>query len=318
MLSRTSQFILIGAAAAAAILGAAILGAGSVRVPLPALTPAPTPPASAAAEGTPVASLSFTGQIAFDRTVDGNTDLYLMNVDGSGLQRLTSDPDEDSQPAWSPDGAVLFFTRRIGPESANKADLYALEVASGKLARLTSSPGVEADPKISPDGTQIAYDRWPDEPGTYVMNRDGSNNRLIHRPASVDEGLIGWDSNASVVMFTSPNRIVRVDIATGAATTLVDSQTVRADGAFLAPDGRQIAFKGTRAPYGVVVANLDGSNQSYVADGGARGSIGWSPDGRYLIFINAVDARFYIVGVHGSDLIPWAEGHFWAAWRPGS
>jgi Tol biopolymer transport system component len=99
---------------------------------------------------------------------------------------------------------------------------------------------------------------------------------------------------------------------------VVDSPLVRADGASLSPDGRQIAFKGLETPNGVVVTNLDGSNRTYVVDGGPRGGIAWSPDGRHLLFTNGTDKSLFIVAIDGSDLIPWGEGHLSAAWRPGS
>ena len=60
-------------------------------------TPRPTPEPS-------LTAISLSGQIAFERTVDGNTDLYLMNLDRTGLVRLTNDPAADVNPNWSPDG----------------------------------------------------------------------------------------------------------------------------------------------------------------------------------------------------------------------
>src|SRR3989344_5635722 len=39
-----------------------------------------------------------------------NEDIYLINEDGTGLQRLTTHPGQDLQPAWSPDGEYLAWT----------------------------------------------------------------------------------------------------------------------------------------------------------------------------------------------------------------
>jgi len=33
---------------------------------------------------------------------DGDPELYLMNADGTGVRRVTDDPAEDAEPAWSP------------------------------------------------------------------------------------------------------------------------------------------------------------------------------------------------------------------------
>ena len=45
-----------------------------------------------------------------NRTGAGRTQLYMMNRDGSGTERLTNDPGRSTEPAWSPDGENLMFT----------------------------------------------------------------------------------------------------------------------------------------------------------------------------------------------------------------
>ena len=51
-------------------------------------------------------------RIAFTRTIDqdeAERDIYVMNVDGSDIQRLTDHPAMDVAPTWSPDGSRLAF-----------------------------------------------------------------------------------------------------------------------------------------------------------------------------------------------------------------
>lgn len=48
-------------------------------------------------------------QIAFYSDRAGNSDLYLVNPDSSGLRQLTFNKANDSQPSWSPDGTTLVF-----------------------------------------------------------------------------------------------------------------------------------------------------------------------------------------------------------------
>jgi TolB protein len=55
-------------------------------------------------------------KIAFMSRREGNWEVYVVNVDGSELQRLTNDPAEDGLPTWSPDGnAIAFVSSRGGP-----------------------------------------------------------------------------------------------------------------------------------------------------------------------------------------------------------
>ena len=43
-------------------------------------------------------------KIAFASDRDGNSEIYAMNADGTGVRRVTEDPSEDLEPAWSPSG----------------------------------------------------------------------------------------------------------------------------------------------------------------------------------------------------------------------
>lgn len=75
-------------------------------------------------------------KIVFMSRREGNWEIYLVNADGSGLQRLTDDPAEDGLPAWSPDGkAIAFASRRGGswaiwamtPSGVGQRLLFAIE-----------------------------------------------------------------------------------------------------------------------------------------------------------------------------------------------
>jgi Tol biopolymer transport system component len=131
---------------------------------------------------------SIADRIVFVSQRDGSNHIYVMNGDGSGQTRVTNNADEDVDPSWSPDGRSIVFTnRRASGESA----IYKIGVDGTDLRRLTSSGvGVYA-PAWSPDGRSIAYavanrdaTGKTEQPHIWVMDADGSNQRVIASGAS--------------------------------------------------------------------------------------------------------------------------------------
>jgi dipeptidyl aminopeptidase/acylaminoacyl peptidase len=82
--------------------------------------------------------------------------IYVVGVDGSGLQRVTTPPSgsQDGSPDWSPDGSTIAFTR--GPTFSASRDLY-LASADGSWTRPLTSTGSALAPSWSPDGTKLVF-----------------------------------------------------------------------------------------------------------------------------------------------------------------
>lgn len=79
-------------------------------------------------------------------------DVFVMKADGSGVRQLTTDPEFDAEPAWSPDGSrILFISARDG-----NFDLYAINPDGTGEVNLTRTPASrEGSPKFTPDGSQF-------------------------------------------------------------------------------------------------------------------------------------------------------------------
>jgi dipeptidyl aminopeptidase/acylaminoacyl peptidase len=83
----------------------------------------------------------------------GRTDLWIASTDGTGLRQLTSDPEPDSNPRWSPDGRTIWFlSGRSGSSQAWK-----MPAAGGKAEQMTKEPLDVGNLLISRDGTHLAY-----------------------------------------------------------------------------------------------------------------------------------------------------------------
>ena len=92
-------------------------------------------------------------KLAFVSRRDGNSEIYVMNADGSGQENLTQQPASDSHPSWSPDGRKLaFVSRRDG-----NSEIYVMNADGSGLRNVTRTPSNDLDPAWSPDGGAIAF-----------------------------------------------------------------------------------------------------------------------------------------------------------------
>src|SRR5262245_58488848 len=87
------------------------------------------------------------------------TQIYVMNIDGSGLRQVTDDP-EAYGPAWSPDGTRIVYTAFKDGETTR--DLYVLDLETNGTERLTSGNEIDEQyPDWSPDGASVVFTAPP-------------------------------------------------------------------------------------------------------------------------------------------------------------
>src|SRR4029453_5386695 len=82
------------------------------------------------------------GKIAFVSLRDGNQEIYVMNADGSDVQRLTFEQTADVEPAWSPDGSRIAFRS----ERDGNAEIYVMDADGSNQTRLTIDEAIDAQP----------------------------------------------------------------------------------------------------------------------------------------------------------------------------
>lgn len=240
------------------------------------------------------------GRIVFNSTRDGQYEIYSMNIDGTGQTRLTTNPSNESTPAWSPDG------RRVAFESARDGSFQIwVALADGSNpTRVTSNGGTA--PAWSPDGQRIAFMRGPAvQENIWVINADGTGEVQL----TTDGGRYpDWSPNGSKIAFDSGRSgIFQVYVMNtdGSGQTNISRGTSTDGLAAWSPDGRKLAFisdrDGNREIY---TMSADGSNQVRLTNSSGPDEYpAWSPDGTKIAFASQRDghAQIYAMNADGSN-----------------
>jgi TolB protein len=87
-------------------------------------------------------------------SVDGGSQIFLLNADGSGSRRRISNSNSiDTEPRFSADGKWLYFTSDRG----GSPQIYRMSATGGEPQRVTFEGSYNVSPRPSPDGRVLAY-----------------------------------------------------------------------------------------------------------------------------------------------------------------
>ena len=109
-------------------------------------------------------------------STSGPGDLYIVSVDGTGERRLTSDPGDEGEPAWSPDGQTIAYVA-----SAGTRQLRLIKATGGPSTALVPGGTANDSPAFSSDGRRLVFssDRSNKPESAYVRDvrtHPGSEN----------------------------------------------------------------------------------------------------------------------------------------------
>ncbi|MFW6070427.1 MAG: hypothetical protein ACOC9X_05200 [bacterium] len=272
----------------------------------------PTPTATPNASPTPWPTpdpLNGGGSVAFTLRQNGNSDIYALSIGQSQPMRLTDDPADDRDPAWSPDGKKLAFSsRRDG-----NWELYVLDLESGRLQRLTDDPAFDGGPSWSPDGQWLVFESYRrDNLDLYLISVDGEQGplRLTQHPAP--DFAPAWSPGGRHVAFTSWRsgnkdiHILSLDAAADdAARNITDTPNGQEDHPAFNHDGSALAYSDDSSGFELIYV-LPLQDYAPAGEPATRGQgrhPTWSPAGEALSYVHVRDGQSHLIA---SSLDAWS------------
>ena len=130
-------------------------------------------------------------KLAFSSHRDGDSEIFVMDRNGSNLRKLTNNDWSDELPDWSPDGRRLVFSSTKGDEQDIDFDLFIMN-EKGRTRKVIGGVTTEANATWSPNGGRIAFDR---NDTIYTIRPDGTDlkrmtpkNSVASNPAWSNDG----------------------------------------------------------------------------------------------------------------------------------
>ena len=256
-----------------------------------------------------------TPKILFTSSRDGNSEVYMMNPDGSEQVNLTQHPASDFSAVWSSTGdQILFVSDRQG---TRVRDLYLMDPDGSNVRRVfkRKAKGARSSPAWSTDGEQFAYSYtdWDrGEFGLYLGTFGEEDAELLPYGNSPE-----WSPNGSEIAYSIPHQF-------GSRLTFMDVRTRKLEQPL--PDkalqwqsnpswsaaGNRLAISGNRHPlpiildrdlhnawadkYTVFIVNRNGTGlqQLVEEDGPAARISALSPDGSEVLYTQEINGHYQI------------------------
>ena len=257
-------------------------------------------------DGNWVAYTVTTADSAKDKS---DSDIWMTSWDGATSLRLTSSPESESAPRFSPDGRYLAFLS--GRQEGKGGQVWLLDRRGGEAQRLTMIKGGISDFAWSPDARRLAL--VLDEETDSIARKDTAEHKTP-KPIVIDR--YNFKRDVTGYLGSKRTHLALFDVATRRLDTLT-SERYDDDNPSWSPDGQRIAFtreapaepgKPRDSDLYVIDARHGATAKALTDFDGPDGGVpAWSPDGRWIAFLRGDEPKLSAYSLNRLAVVP-ADG----------
>ncbi len=212
-------------------------------------------------------------------------DIWTMPANGGEGKQVTSGPEKDEWPRFSPDGSRIAFVS----DKAGNSDVWLLDLKSGKTMPVTTARGNDFFHNWSPDGRRLVFcsERSGNREIWTVELESQQETQLTNHPAADDDP--AYSPDGKLVAFDSGRdgaQAIYVMNADGSDVRRVSGGSGFFQVPSFSPDGKMLVFEGmnpaTGNSTGLHVGGASGGQAMQISEDGSGAC--WSPLGDYIYF----------------------------------